>query len=140
MKRLIFTITLMVFFGVQIYSQGKIISKESADKLFGPVLISVKVPTENLKSLITQSSKVVMFKIINNNVYVLDDKRNVLSPSGLSVSSSDVFSVYAVSVVQELLNDGGSSVTFVEQREKVLTITNGEDTLEYSFVCPPYCP
>lgn len=130
----------MVFFGVQIYSQGKIISKESADKLFGPVLISVKVPTENLKSLITQSSKVVMFKIINNNVYVLDDKRNVLSPSGLSVSSSDVFSVYAVSVVQELLNDGGSSVTFVEQREKVLTITNGEDTLEYSFVCPPYCP
>lgn len=140
MKRLIFTITLMVFFGVQIYSQGKIISKESADKLFGPVLISVKVPTENLKSLITQSSKVVMFKIINNNVYVLDDKRNVLSPSGLSVSSSDVFSVYAVSVVQELLNDGGSSVTFVEQREKVLTITNGEDTLEYSVVCPPFCP
>lgn len=130
----------MVFFGVQIYSQGKIISKESADKLFGPVLISVKVPTENLKSLITQSSKVVMFKIINNNVYVLDDKRNVLSPSGLSVSSSDVFSVYAVSVVQELLNDGGSSVTFVEQREKVLTITNGEDTLEYSVVCPPFCP
>lgn len=139
MKKFIFTAILFVLFGVQIYSQGKIISRESADKLFGAVLVSQKIPTDNLKTLVSQSSKVVMFKIIDNNIYVLDNARNVLSPSGLAVSNSEVFYVYSVAIVQELLNTGGSPVTFIEKREKVLTITNGEDTLEYSNLCPPFC-
>jgi len=31
-------------------------------------------------------------------------------------------------------------VTYIEQRKEVLTITNGDLTLEFSWICPPYCP
>jgi len=139
MKKMLLAVSLIALISVQLYSQGKIISKHSADKLFGPVLVSEKMPTENLKTIINQSTKIVMFKIIDNNIYVLDNNRNVLSPSKTTVGSSEVFSVYAISVVQELLNNGGNSVTFIEKRNEVLTITNGEYTLEYSNLCPPYC-
>ena len=140
MKNLLLAVSLIALISVQVYSQGKIISKKSANELFGPVLVSKEVPTENLKMNLNQSTNVVMFKIMNNDIYILNNNRDVLSPLGTTVSSSDVFSVYSISVVQELLNSGGSSVTYVEKRKEVLTITNGEYTLEYSIACPPVCP
>ena len=72
-------------------------------------------------------------------MYILDDNRNVLTPIGVHVSNAEVFSVYSLSVIQQLISDGGSSVTFVEKRENVLTITNGNYTLEYAYLCPPFC-
>jgi len=139
MKKLLFAFSVVALMSINVYSQGKIISKEEANKLFGAVLVSKEIPTSTLKLLVNQSSKVIMFSFIKNDVYILGDNRKVLLPAGLSVSSSEVFHVYSASIVQELLNNGNTSVTYIEQRKEVLTITNGDLTLEYALICPPLC-
>lgn len=104
MKKTLCIPVLFILISFQTYSQGKIISKESANELFDPVLISKEIPTENLQMIIDKSKEVVMFKIINNEVYILNNNRDVLIPLETTIDSSEVFSVYAISVLQELLN------------------------------------
>ena len=137
MKKVLFIFAVL---SVQLFSQGKILSKENADQLFGTVLVSVEIPTSNLKMYTNQSLNVIMFKIMNNDLYILDNNRKVLLPDGYVVKSTEVFSLYSIEIVQQLLNDGNSSITYVEKRKDVLTITNGYFTLEYSVLCPPICP
>ena len=139
MKKLLFAFSVVALMSVNVYSQGKILNKEEANKLFGAVLVSKEISTSTLKLLVNQSSKVIMFNIINNDSYILGDNRKVLLPAGISVSSSEVFHVYSTSIIQELLNNGNTPVTYIEQRKEVLTITNGDLTLEYALICPPFC-
>jgi hypothetical protein len=139
MKNLLFAFFVLTLFSTQLYSQGKIISKQEADELFGEVLISKEIPTSTLLSLTENSVNIIMFKIIGNDVYILGDNRKVLLPEGKVVSDAETFSVYASAIVQELLTQGKAQITFVEQRNDVLTITNGNFTLEYSLKCPPFC-
>lgn len=134
---------LLLFFillNVHLFPQGKILSKETADKLFGPVLVSKEIPTETLKMYTNQSFNVIMFKLMNNDLYILDNNRNALLPLGVTINSTEVFSMYSVTIVQQLLANGNSPFTTVEKRKDVLTITNGMFTLEYSLLCPPFCP
>ncbi len=134
---------LLLFFillNVQLFPQGKILSKETADQLFGPVLVSKEIPTETLKMYTNQSFNVIMFKLMNNDLYILDNNRNALLPLGVTINSTEVFSMYSVTIVQQLLANGNSPFTTVEKRKDVLTITNGMFTLEYSLLCPPFCP
>jgi hypothetical protein len=140
MKKLFVVIAILILSSVQVYTQGKIISKEDAEQLFGPVRISKEIPTENLKQYITRSVDVVMFKIMNNDLYILDNKRNALLPDGITINNAEVFSMYSISVVQELISNGNSTITYIEKRKEVLTITNGNYTLEYAYLCPPFCP
>lgn len=136
MKKMLFVIALL---SVQILSQGKILTKEKADELFGPVRYKVEISTEQLKMIVTKSSEVIMFKLMNNDLYILDKNRNTLLPEGVIISSSEVFSVYSVNIVLQLLNEGKQPFTTVEKRQDVLTITNGMLTLEYATFCPPFC-
>lgn len=46
---------------------------------------------------------------------------------------------FSITKVQELITTGTSPVTVIEQRESVLSITNGAVTLEMGAVCPPFC-
>lgn len=134
---------LLLFFillNIQLFPQGKILSKETADQLFGPVLVSKEIPTETLKMYTNQSFNVIMFKLMNNDLYILDNNRNALLPLGVTINSTEVFSMYSVTIVQQLLSNGNSPFTTVEKRKDVLTITNGMFTLEYSLLCPPFCP
>ena len=131
---------IVVLFGLELFPQGKILSKENADQLFGPVLLSKEIPTETLKMYANQSYNVIMFKLINNDLYILDNNRNALLPLGATISSKEVFSMYSIAIVQHLLSDGNNPSTAVEKRKDVLTITNGVFTLEYSTLCPPLCP
>lgn len=140
MKKILFAFFVITLISVYVYPQGKIINKQEANKLFGIVLVSKEMPTSTLKSFTSQSTKVIMFNIISNDVYILGDNRKVLLPAGFSVSSSEVFHMFSTSIVQDLLNNGNSPVTYIEQRKEVLTITNGNYTLEYSWICPPVCP
>lgn len=137
MKKLLLFFILLT---IQLFSQGKILSKENADQLFGPVLMSKEIPTETLKMYSNQSFNVIMFKLMNNDLYILDNNRNALLPLGATINSTEVFSMYSVAIVQQLLSDGNSPFTTVEKRKDVLTITNGEYTLEFAGLCPPYCP
>ena len=138
MKKIIFT-ALLLFLSFEAYSQGKIISKEEANKLFGPVLISKVFLTDGLQTTIDKSKEIVMFKIIDKEVYILNNNRDVLLPEKVKVDSSEVFSVYSLSVLQELMKNGGKDTTYVEQRDSVLTLTNGSLTVEYAKPCPPIC-
>lgn len=140
MKKVILVIAILTLIPLQVYSQGEIISKDDAYQLFGTVQQYREIPSENLKQLVERSSGVVMFGILNGELYVLDNKRNVIIPGGAIISSSEVFSVFSVEIVNKLLIEGNSPTTFVEKRKDVLTMTNGDHTLEYSVLCPPVCP
>ncbi len=139
MKRTLFVVVTITLINVSVFSQGKILSKENANEMFGAVLISNQISTETLKLLVNNSTKVIMFNFINNDVYILDNKRRVLLPAGFSVNSSEVFHVFATSIVNELLSSGNNSDTYIEKRQEVLTVTNGNYTLEFAWLCPPFC-
>ena len=137
MKKMLF---ILVLLSVQLFPQGKILTKENANQLFGPVLVSMEIPTETLKNFTNQSVNVIMFKLMNNDLYILDNHRNALLPLAVTINSTEVFYVYSTTIIQQLLADGNTPFTYVEKRKDVLTITNGEFTLEYAGLCPPYCP
>lgn len=137
MKKILLIVVLLA---IQLFPQGKILSKENADQLFGPVLVSKEILTEPLKMYTNQSTNVIMFKLMNNDLYILDNNRNALLPLGATINSTEVFSMYSVAIVQQLLSDGNNPFTTVEKRKDVLTITNGIFTLEFAGLCPPYCP
>ena len=119
---------------------GKIFTKAEANQKFGTILKSVTVPRSSLNAFLNQSSKYLMFRIVNEEVFVLDNKRNAIYPGGSNVSASDVFTVYSSSVIAELLKLGNSASISVEQRNSVLTVSNGGYTLEVGVLCPPFCP
>jgi hypothetical protein len=119
--------------------KGKIITKGEADKEFGPVLQFVDLSVETLGELINQTTDRLMFRIINNQVNVLDDSRSVIYTYGVQINPQDVFTVFSVSLIRELLSGGIGPSVRVEQRSDVLSITYGDNTLEFGTLCPPYC-
>ena len=140
MSKSLFAFFVIALMSMNVFSQGKILSKEEADKLFGPVLVSKEIPSSTLKELVSKSVEVIMFNIVDDDVYILGDDRKVLLPAGLNIKSTDKYHVFSTLIVQELLSRGSNPTTYIEQREKVLTISNGNITLEYSWICPPICP
>lgn len=146
MRKIYFLVALIfsqvLLFTVVCNSQdyGKIISRDEADKLFDSVLVSVKMTAETVQDLISKTEKDVMFKIIENSVVILDNNRKVLYPEYKSVNSEDVFTLYSVSVLKDLLSEGKTAFVYIEQRKEVLTITSGNYTLEFGSDCPPDCP
>ena len=119
---------------------GKIFAKEEADKLFGPVLYSVAMGINEFNSLMAMTEKHVMFRVENGKLFILGDGRKVLFPKGASVTSEEVFSWADKSMVAELLNLCKENEVFVENREIVLSVTYGSNTLEQTILCPPFCP
>ena len=118
---------------------GKILAKSDADQQFGAVLEFVSISTNTLQDLLGKSEKTVMFKIIDKELYVLNNNREVIYPAGGMVAADVKLAVYSISVISKLIADGNQSSTQVEQRSEVLSITNGNQTLEYSSWCPPLC-
>lgn len=137
----LFILVPVILFTNTCYSQvyGKIISRVEADEQFDSVLVSIAIQADSLQELLTRVEKNIMFKIVNDSVFVLDESRNVIFPEGKSISDKDVFTLYSKSVLNDLLVQGKSEIIFIEQRKDVLTITNGNFTLEYGYPCPPYC-
>ena len=118
---------------------GTIMTNEEANETYGEVQSSVSMSSSQLSSLSGQTKNLMMFKIIEDRLYILGDSRAVLYPSGGSVDSSEVFAVYSKSKVLELLQMGENSTTFIEKRKEVYSLTNGQYTLEIANWCPPYC-
>jgi len=118
---------------------GKIFTSSEANPKFGPVLVSVGIPTETLQRILNQTRNYIMFKIVNNSVIVINNNRNVILPQGKSINAQDVFTLYSVSVLNDLLSRADSPVIYVEQRSEVLSITYGGYTMEIGVICPPFC-
>jgi len=135
MKKLIFVFLLI---SLSTMAQGKIFTKENADELYGPVLSSVEIETAKLVELLDSTKTNIMFKITDSKLTLLGDERKALMED-VSFDSTDVFHLFLKSTTLELLNSGGEEVTYIEQRECVLSVTNGNFTMEISYPCPPYC-
>lgn len=146
-------VTLLLVFSVETYSQakgqvvGKIISTSEANQLFGPPLKSFTFNAKMVLMLTKRSPEYIMFNIINDNVVVLDARRKVLHPDGLTVASQMQFHLFSTSKVLELLDlIGSNKLTLQIRANNILTITGDELTeedgsvLEYALHCPPICP
>ncbi len=133
-------LTVVFIHAIHAQSVGKIYSKTTADSLFGNVLNSAAINSNTLQSLTSNTSNYIMFNIIQGNLVVLNNNRNVLYPGAMTISSSTVFRYCSVSVLLDLLREGGNASTYIEVRQNVLTITNGSFTLEEMGYCPPICP
>ena len=122
---------------------GKITSSEEANTNFGAVGKITLVSKSFLETMLDQAGQLIMFRVTDSGLIILDAKRNVLFPQSeeinLKVNSEDVFTVYSSSVVYDLLNRGEGTSINIEQRAAVLSITFGLFTLEYGTYCPPFC-
>ena len=119
---------------------GKVLKKTKANRLFGRVYQSSKMNVKDFTKIVDQSSKVVMLNILKKQLFILGDKRKVLYPANKTVDSTTVFHVFSKSKVIELLRINKDTTITVELRKKHLTVTHGMSTLEFSQVCPPWCP
>ncbi|MBI5728003.1 MAG: hypothetical protein HY965_09135 [Ignavibacteriales bacterium] len=118
---------------------GKIIPKPEADILFGPVITSLEFPANQVREWLNNSNDYILFSIKDNRLYVLTNTRVVIYPSTESVQASDVFHVYSISKVVELLSTAGKGSVAFEIRKSVFSITLGNETLEFGSLCPPFC-
>ena len=119
---------------------GEIFTSAEANEKFGPVLISVTLSTSYLKQLLNKTDKYIMFKVVEDKAIILDNNRNLLHPTVKIINPTDVFKVFSISVVNELLSSGLNANVFIEQRNSVLSVSSGDLTMEVGVLCPPWCP
>ncbi len=121
-------------------TRGKIFSRIEANEQFGLPLLSLEIKNEIISDCLGKSTGFIMFNIINDTIYILDNQRNTLLPLGASVEKEVVFKTFDIDIVNELMKSGNEPVTFIESRkDNVISLTNGEVTLELSWPCPPSC-
>ena len=123
---------------------GKLFTSEKANQLYGPALQSQNISLSRLSQLLSKTEKTIMFGIINEQLIILDGKRNLLYPEKAEYKDTDVFTAYSISRVKELLWDGKTKEgdddnVSIDQRKEVLSVTFGEKTLESGIKCPPMC-
>jgi hypothetical protein len=119
---------------------GKLFTKEEADKEFGAVISRKEIETSVLTNLCEKSANVLLFNLSDDNAVILGRGRIPLYPDEkLAIPEDEVFHVFSVSIIKELLDTGGSKITTIERRKNHLTVTNGNTTMEFSSICPPYC-
>ncbi len=121
------------------FSAGDIIPKETANEDFGTASFSVLMSSDQLQSFASKTQNLLMFQFINEKLIILGDNKKTLYPEWFVVPSDSVFKVYSKAKVLELIQSGGADNNSIEQRADTLTITNGDYTLEFGSLCPPWC-
>jgi hypothetical protein len=121
---------------------GKIYSKAEANQIYGNVTESISIKSEVLQNVLEKAGDYIMFSFKGGKLRIFNSKRVELYPNeGATVDSKEVLNLFSVSKVKELLTTQNydNSSTLIELRGKVLTITSGFSTLEFSQACPPIC-
>lgn len=121
---------------------GKVFLKEEADKLFGPVLQSVTMTSAQFQSILKQSGNFLKLRFDGPDLSILSNERRVLFQTGSlrTFAATEQLKVYSASVIKELLSKGQSATITIERRENVMSVTNGNYTMEEAACCPPDCP
>jgi hypothetical protein len=141
MKRLFCLLIFNFIFLTSINAQGIVYSRQEADSIYGAVLNYNEVQSILLQKFFNSSDGELMFRMQDGSLIILNSSREQLYPGGITVSPSDVFRVFSVELINQIITDGNSPVTRVELRaNEIISLTNGEYTLEYGGECPPYCP
>ena len=118
---------------------GKIVSANDGDNLFGAVIASYQLNTNDLLAYCQKAGRVIMFAEENGELYIAGTGRTTLSTNTQHPSPNLVFHVYSVTKVNELITLGKDQITVVEIRSDVVDLKNGEFILEFSSPCPPFC-
>ncbi len=143
-----FLLTLLFLSCSPVSKIGKLYTTAEAEKLFGKVIFTVEIDRNQLDNLLNRTNKTIMFGLINRQLIILDNNRKLIYPGKADYKDSDVFTVYSVDMIRELLSnnrmekqgDSESENISVEQRHEVLSISINEKTLETGVKCPPMCP
>ncbi len=131
--------SLFVFTSISAQEIGKIFTVEEANEKFGKVIESVGIETSTVQSWINASNDKIMFRLKAKSYTVLVDSRELVYSTSNYFESNEEFHIYSKSKLVELMNKGSKSTTYLENRNDVFSITNGNFTLEYSLPCPPDC-
>lgn len=118
---------------------GNIVSATDGESLFGAVINSYQLNTNDLLGYCQKAGRVIMFAEENGELYIAGPGRTTLSTNTQPPSPDLIFHVYSVTKVNELITLGNDQFTIVEIRSDVVDLKNGEYILEYSWPCPPYC-
>ena len=153
-------IIIFIIIGINTYAQGKygeigkLYTNDEADKLYGPVIESIEIPTADLVSMLDKCENYMMFTIKNHELIIANDYREVLTRHKIQLTSSEltqttdnndiiddneILNVYSKSKILELIERGGEQNTAFEKRNKVYTMKGGPIILEMSRPCPPWC-
>ena len=136
----LFLLCLLFNFPADAQEGGEIFYSRKADRLFGPVIKSVEIPSKDLLEMLKNTEGNAMFNIEKEKLQMLGDNRNNLMEDKITAPGPEVvFQVAGKSKIIELIESGGSEITRIEKREKHYTITNGMLTLEKMWPCPPFC-
>lgn len=124
---------------------GKLYTQAEANSVYGAVRSSLTINTDILKHILSRTPDKVMFNIVNGNLMILNGNRSVLFSNDVAqkaVNADVIFHIFSTSLVAKLLELGGNNpTTTIELRDNnTLTVTNGTETLEGAYACPPYCP
>jgi hypothetical protein len=140
MRNIFLLFVLILFLSTEFYPQsvGKIIFSAEADSLFGLPVEAYKIDSSELSRYATQSTH-LFFHIQNGNLLVLDKNKKILFPQNHLLNGTEVFHVFSADMIEDIISRGSDEVLFIEKRKEVLTITNNGYTMEYSFLCPPFC-
>src|SRR4030042_4457518 len=135
MRKIIFLSFLFLSLGTLINAQtvaGKIISGIEAEQLFGKPEYSTEMSSSRLADYVRSSS--MLFLYMTQEILVItNEKKEILFPEGYTLTGKELFHVYSSSVVNELLKKNSGDTIFIEMRKNVLTITNGDSTMEFGF-------
>jgi len=118
---------------------GKIFTDKEAATLFGGITQEKEIPLGTFQKFLNESDNCFLVTLSNNQVYFASSGRTPIYPVNQKSYPVNYFK-FSKSKVQELinLNPNGLSVK-IQLRNNVLTIQNGENVLELSLICPPYC-
>ncbi len=141
MKNLFWSSILVIILYTSINAQGVVYSKEGADNLYGPVLINTNIQSILLQKFFNNTDGTLMFRIQDGNLIILNSSREQLYPGNYPVMPSDVFRVFSTGLIDQIIRNGSDPVTKAELRaNEIISLTNGNFTLEFGGECPPYCP
>ncbi|MHB9040712.1 MAG: hypothetical protein ACYC4T_08665 [Melioribacteraceae bacterium] len=128
---------------------GKLFDKHEADVLFGKVISSVQISTDDLKNAVAKGKDYIFFTIKNNRVVVTNEKKESLTEDRDELEKDEQIYSFSKSMILELLKAKKSSLNLaksaadavaVELRDGVLTLSYADATLEFALPCPPTCP
>ncbi len=159
-------VTLIVVFAITstLFAQGKLYTPEEADQLFGQVVETVPMGLENLLAALESNplkfgdsgenmlntaspsgdSDVVMFRIMDGDIVVLDGaRRSLYNPTSLDFTDQKdtVFYVYGRDAIETLAREGGGRTLNFQNRENgAFSISSGSWVLKSVPECPDECP
>lgn len=152
MKKITLLFIFLAAFTLALTAQSQIVSREEADKLFGPPIQSIDFHAKVLESLL-DTHEYIMFRIKGERVNIFGRHRAPIIQQFLT-DENDVYYVFEAKTLTELLKLGGEEESYIELRvaaeglTKDTKITDGDETVTVSngnvvtwppFVCPPFC-